>query len=461
MSLTFSDPGSTTTPQGFRRGVWALILVFLIIVSGASALTLSEGPRLRDVVVDEASLVRTAGAVLALRSDRAVTPVSTEMVQVSPAADFSVESSDTVVRIVFSEPLRAATRYQVTISGVSPRGLGAESNWATSFDTPAEELLYVRAAGEMDELVLLGLDGKPPEVLYQAAGIQSFARVGVVYAVLRSVDGDTFIELVDPVSGGIDRLAETPGFPVTQMASAAWGTSLIVTVDYSSGGRTVRDALAVLDTVGLREPEVVAGLDGQPLGVLKMAVSPVSGSVVVWLRNQSLILFDPLTGIIVPLGNATELWGMDSLGDRSVAVDSLGTVAKNFSTGEEIRIPAGTLESFPVSHEFTVMAPDGTTYQRVRVPGFDDGLPFFVVTLDTGEGVHQRIFGNVQTPESIGNLGLSPNGQYLVITSNSRSHPLGFAGLLPDVARQESVLVIWDTEANAVYATEPGYSFSW
>jgi hypothetical protein len=461
VSLTFSDPGNTSTLQGFRRGVWVLVVVFLVIASGATALTLSEGPRLRAVVIDEASSLRTSGATLALRSDRAVTAVTKDMVTVSPSADFSVESSDTVVRIVFSKPLRAVTRYQVTLTGVSPRGLGAVSNWEASFETPAEELLYLRAAGNLDELVRLRLDGQPPEVLYQAQGIQRFTRVGVVYAVLRSADGDTFIELVDPVSGGIDRLAETPGLPVTHMASSAWGTSLIVTVDYSAGGRTVRDALAVLDTVGLREPEIVEGIDGQPLGVLKMAVSPVSGSIVVWLKDQSLILFDPLTGIILPLGNATELWGLDSLGDRVVAVDSLGTLARNLATGEEIRVPAGSLDGFPVSHEFTVMAPDGTTYQRVRVPGFNDGIPFYLVTADTGEGVHRRIFGNVQTPESIGGLGLSPNGQYLVIASNQNPHPLGFAGLLPDVARQETVLVIWDTEANAMYATEPGYSFTW
>ena len=97
MSLTFSDPGNTSTPQAFRRGVWVLVVIFLVIASGATAITLSEGPRLRDVVIDEASSLRTAGVALALRSDRAVTAVTQDMVQVSPSADFSVESSDTEI----------------------------------------------------------------------------------------------------------------------------------------------------------------------------------------------------------------------------------------------------------------------------------------------------------------------------------------------------------------------------
>lgn len=461
MSPTFSDPGGIGTRSGFRRAVWSLAVVFVVIATGATTLTLSEGPRLRTAVMDEANALQSAGATLALRSDRAVTAVTPDMVSVIPAAPFSVESSDTVVRIVFSQPLLAATQYTVSVAGIAPRGLGAVSHWRTGFQTPPEELLYLRAAGDDDELVSLILDGRRPEVVYRAPGIQSYARVGVVFAVLRNVGSETFIELVDPVSGGVDRLATTPGYQVTQMARSAWGTNLVVSVDYTAGSSDVRGAVALLDTVGVRQPEVVEGFSGGPLAGRKTAVSPVSGNIVVWLRDQSLVLFDPLTGIIVPLGNASELWGFDSLGGRVIAVDSLGTLGKDVATGEEIRVPAGLLESFPVSHEFTVMAPEGTTYQKVRVPGFDDGPPFFVVTVDEGEGIHRRVFGSVQSPESVGPLGLSPNGQYLVIAHNKNPHPLGFAGLLPNVVRDGTSLVIWDTHADAIYAVEPGFSFTW
>jgi hypothetical protein len=462
VSLTFSDPGNTTTWRKFRHALWTLVIVFLLVGTGATAFTLSEGPRLRSVAIDESSALQTSGSTLALRSDRAVAPVTSEMVQVSPSAAFQVESTDTVVRVSFTEPLLAATQYTVALSGVSPRGLGASSDWVTTFRTPAEELVFVRAAGEVDELVALRLDGSNPRVLYQAPGIQSFTRVGVVFAVLRSENNQTFIELIDPNSGAVDRLADTPGIEIVSMAKAAWGTTLVVTVNQTGGGGTaVRGALALIDTVGSRAPEIVDGPSGNPLGVQKVIVSSVSGNIVAWLRDQTLVRFDPLTGIVVPAGTAAELWGFDSLGDRVVAVDSLGTLGRDLTTAEETRVPAGTLDGFPVFHEFTVMAPNGTPYQRVLLPGFDDGPPFAVVTVDLGEGIHRRLVGSLQTPQTVGSIGLSPNGQYLVIESNEAASALGFAGLSREVVRQETTLVIFDTHEGVVYATEPGFSFTW
>ena len=107
------------------------------------------------------------------------------------------------------------------------------------------------------------------------------------------------------------------------------------------------------------------------------------------------------------------------------------------------------------------MAPNGTTYQSALLPGFDDGPPFALVTLDLGEGIHQRLVGSVQTPQSVGSIGLSANGQYLVIESNPMPSTLGFIGLSSEVVRQDTSLVIFDTHAKVVYATEPGFSFTW
>jgi hypothetical protein len=298
--------------------------------------------------------------------------------------------------------------------------------------------------------------------VYRAPGIISFTRVGVVYAVLRTDQGDTFIELVEPESGAVDRIPATPGVELVSMARSAWGTSLVVTVDTAlrEGGGTMR-ALALIDTLGQRTPEIVTGADGRPLGVLKVAVSEVSGNIVVWLRDQSLVRFDPLTGVVVPLGAATELWGFDATGESVIYVDSLGTLRKNLRTAEEARVVAGTLEGFPVSHELTVAAPNGTTFQRVLVPGIGEGPPFSVVTVDSGEGQHTRVLGSLQQPQSVGSIALSPNGHFLVVEMNDASTVVGFAGLATEVVRSGTRLVIYDTAAGVVYAEEPGYAFTW
>ena len=462
MSRTFSDPGAPSSRKHYRRGLLAVVLVTSLIALAAVVGTLTEGPRLRSATIDETTTIQAAGVALTLRSDRAVTEVSEAHVTITPETAFSVETTDLDVRVVFDEPLLAATTYRVSVSSVAPRGFGATGTLDTSFQTPPEELLFLRSAGEQDELVRLVLDGSAPEVIYQASGIQSFSRVGVVYAVLRSVQGETFLELVEPSSGAVDRIPATPGITLAGMARSAWGTTLVLTVDVELRGRagTFR-ALALLDTLGARTPEVVEGADGNPLGVTKVAVSDVSGNIVVWLRNQSLVRFDPLTGIVVPLGTAAELWGFDALGESVLYVDSLGTLARSLTDGSETRIPAGQLEGFPIFHEFTVLAPDGTAFQRAVVPGVADGPPYAVVTEETSDAVHTRLMGSLQTPQSIGVVGLSPNGQYLVAEINPAPSLTGFAGLSPEVIRRDTSLVIYDTAAQAIFAEIPGFTFTW
>jgi hypothetical protein len=315
VSLTFSDPESYTTARGYRAGLIGTVVVLVLVVSGALSFTLADGPRLRSTTIDAASAVTTSGVTLTLRSDRALAPLSADSITITPEAPFTLSSTDLDVRIVFDYPLLSATTYRVTIDTVSPRGWGATSQWSTSFDTPVSDFLYLRPAGADEELVLYALDGTGPQVIYRAPGIISFTRVGNVYAVLRSVNGETFIELVEPESGAVDRIPSSPGVTLISMARSAWGTSLVVTLDSTEDSGAGR-SLALVDTLGQRTPEIVTGVDGEPLRVLKVAVSEVSGNIVVWLRDQSLVRFDPLTGVVVPLGVATELWGFDATGSQ-------------------------------------------------------------------------------------------------------------------------------------------------
>lgn len=462
MSLTFSDPGHNSTQRSYRRGLLGTIVVLVLVVIGALSATLTEGPRLRSTTIDEDSSVQSRGVSLALRSDRALAPIQVGSIRISPEASFQLESTDLEVRIAFDYPLRSATTYRVSIDSVEPRGWGAQSAWETSFTTPPSDFIFLRAAGAEEELLRYSLDGTGAQVLYRAPGIVSFTRVGRVFAVAREVVGETFIELVEPESGAVDRIPAAPGLALASMARFAWGTNLVVTVDTDEGGPGgTPGALALLDTLGQRVPEVVRGADGMPLGVLKLAVSEVSGNIVVWLRDQTLVRFDPLTGVVVPLGVATELWGFDATGESAIYVDALGTVMKNLRTSEEKRILAGNLEGFPVFHEFTVAAADGTTFQRVTIPGIAGGPPFSVVTRDDGAGQHERVIGSLGIPQSVGSLGLSPNAHYLIVELNDASSAVGFPGLAPETVRNETRLVIWDVAAGVVYAEEAGYAFAW
>ena len=461
MSLTFSDRGTTATTIRFRRALWAVAAVLVVVIAGAGLYTLNEGPRLRSSTIDEASATRTPQAILTLRSDRALAPLDAAAIQVNPEAAFALEQGDLDVRIVFEHPLEAGVTYSVVIDPVRARGAGAAARWETSFDTPAEEMLYLRPSGEQVELVRVRTDQPDPEVLHRAPGITGFTRVGVVVAIHRVWQGESILELVDPTTGGVDRIALSPDQVITQLASAPWGTSLVVTMDTSVGGQAERGVMALLDTVGTRTPEVAAGVDGGPLRVIKLAVSPVTGNVVAWLRDRSVVIYEPLTQTVIPVGEAAELWGFNSTGESIVFVDALGTLAVDFRTREETRIPAGELDTFPVFHEATTLSPQGVPYQRVVLPGLDDGPDFSLVTVSDGEGAHRLLYGSASVPGSVGSIQLSPNGQFLALEANPVASVLGFAGLSPQVIRDQTSVVIIDVTSGETILSEPGFSFAW
>jgi len=461
VSPTFSDRGTRSGARAYRVGLVALVTLFLGVIVLAGATTIAQGPQLRSAAIDQQSATRSSGTVLTLRSDRALASVSASAVVVTPEAEFEIEQGDLDLRIVFTHPLRAGLSYSVSIEDVRPRNLGAGATWTTRFQTPPESLAFLRAAGADTELVRFDFDSAQPQLLYRAPGIVGFAPVGVVYAVHRMVGQESVLELVDPISGGVDRIAIDPQDRIASIASASWGTSLVMTLDTTLNGQSLRGVVALLDTVGQRTPEIVTGADGRPLRALKAQVSPVTGNVLVWLVDQSLVIFEPLTGVVIPLGVATELWGFNSLGTSAVFVDALGTVSVDLRTREETRIPVGQLDGFPVFHELTTLSPQGLSFQRVVVPGFAQSPDFVVVTVSGDDGVHRFVLGNLTKPESIGSLQLSPGGQYLAVELNPLATPFGYAGLTKEEVRSGTRLVVLDVlEGNKLLET-PGFSFAW
>jgi len=461
VSLTFSDRGTKTGAGVYRRGFVGILVVFGLVIGVAGFTTLVQGPQLRSFSIDDTNVTTTPGVALSLRSDRALAEVSKASVVVTPDAEFELDQGALDLRVVFTHPLQAGTSYTVQVKDVKPRNMGAGADWRATFETPHEDVVFLRAAGAETELVRFVLDGSEPSVMYRAPGIVGFAPVGVVYAVHRQWQDESILELVDPVSGGVDRIAIAPGDRVGSIATAAWGTSLVLTLDTTLSGQPLRGVVALLDTVGPRTPEVLSGADGRPLRALKVQVSPVTGNVLVWLLDQSLIIYEPLTGVAIPLGVAAELWGFNSLGTQAVFVDALGTVAVDIRTREETRIPVGQLDGFPVFHELTTLSPQGLSYQRVLVPGFADNPDFAIVTVSGDDGVHRRLLGNVNTPESIGAVALSPNGHYLAVEVNSVVTPFGYAGLTQIDIRQNTRVVILDLKEQVQILDTPGFSFAW
>ena len=58
--------------------------------------------------------------------------------------------------------------------------------------------------------------------------------------------------------------------------------------------------------------------------------------------------------------------------------------------------------------------------------------------------------GSLDTPGSIGNIGLSPNGQFLLVEVNPEGSPLGYQGLTADEISQGTVVRVLDLQDNTV-----------
>jgi hypothetical protein len=136
-------------------------------------------------------------------------------------------------------------------------------------------------------------------------------------------------------------------------------------------------------------------------------------------------------------------------------------VIQNLRTGELTRVPLGEVNGFTLSHEKTTVAPDGTTVQRAVLPGIDGGNPFMVVTRDDGSGVHQVLTGSLSSPESVGAIRLSPNGQYVLVEHNTVSTPLGYVGLSARQVAVGTVVRVIDVATNTVVDEFLGHSFIW
>jgi hypothetical protein len=459
---TFTDRGVASSGKTFRRSLVAVVTVLSVMVAGLGVWSVSQGPTLRDIVWDGSSLHKRAGGFITLRLDRAIEPVEAGQVRVSPDVPFSAESEGVILRVTFLEPLLANTEYQVEVVGLRPSGVGREASWSTRFQTSGFDFLFLRDAGDAIEVHRAQPGQRGSELLYRASGITSVVRVASVLAVIREGDGERWLELVDPISGLAERVVLPPGFDLIRLANATWGTTLVAVANLTgSGSAPVFGALILVDVLSDRTPEVVAGISGNPLSVRSVAVSAQSGEILVLQKNQDLVRFNPLTGVVLPVGSASELWGFDAVGRHVLYVDAQGTLAYNLTSGEQIRVPRGEFDGVAVRHQKFVLTPNGLRLHRVALPGVGDGDPYMIVTREEEEGIHRLVTGSLSIPGSVGNIALSPNGQYLLVEFHPHSTPLGYQGLSVQQIAGGTVIRVLDVQQNTLLDEFPGYGFLW
>lgn len=462
MTLTFTDRGTTPGTPSFRALVVTIIATLAIVIVGVAVWSMVQGPQLRGIVTDESTLHQRSGVTLTLLSDRAIQPVSADQIRVTPAAPFTLEDDGLGIHVTFSQPLLADTQYQVEVLGLRPQGWGQEGSWIVTVNTEGLDFLYLRDSDGTREIHRARPGVQGSQVIYRAEGIVSMAPVASVLAVLREVGDESWLELVDPSTGLAERIATPPGFEVVDLANAAWGTTLVTIANVSEpSDQSVYGALVLLDVLGDRTPRIATGIAGEPLSVRSVEVSGGSGEILVWQKNRELVRFNPLTEVVLPLGTASELWGFDALGSQALYVDALGTLSQDLSTGQLNRVPRGEFEGIALRHQKFVQTPSGLRIHRAQLPGLGDGDPFSIVTREDDGGIHHLVMGALDAPGSIGDLSVSPNGQFLLVEVNSASSPLGYQGLTAEEIASGTVVRVIDLRDNSMVGEFPGFGFVW
>ncbi len=126
-----STEALTRREQARRRrsraflGAFALVVAVLGVVGLAgAAVTTAQGPRVTHVSVDPDAAITAAGSRMIFTTTQSLAEVDPAQVTVTPAADFTVDTSGRSVGVRFTQPLWDDTAYTVTIDGLTGVGGG-------------------------------------------------------------------------------------------------------------------------------------------------------------------------------------------------------------------------------------------------------------------------------------------------------------------------------------------------
>lgn len=311
-----------STDRAASRPSFALAFGAVVAVLALAAVALIttaalRPPRLASVAVAPTSLVAWPAQRVVLELDQPIDPDAVS-VTVSPDAEHEVVVEDRTITIRFPGMLDYATTYTVVADGVRGRTTGRSTSLTTSFETPDIDVFtlvgHAQTSDRVEDRIIAAsaTAASSPTIVYRAASIQDFARVGDGLLVLsdegdgphvRLIDGDGETKVLDgPADGeyrGLEGSADGRQFGY-----------IVSGGDASRGEYVVADALFVGEA-GTGLVNEVTGFGGAPLPVAEWAFIEGTASIVVRTTDLQGYLIDTrdLSAEPVPLGALGALLG--------------------------------------------------------------------------------------------------------------------------------------------------------
>ncbi|RWZ59242.1 hypothetical protein ELQ92_13345 [Labedella populi] len=445
----------------FRRTLAATIGALLVIVVGAGAVGLLQGPQLARADIDVASTVADSGARLILYADRPIREVSADDVTVTPAAPVTVQTEGTAILIRFDAVLAYDTDYEVTVDDVRSPGSAPLSDFAYAFST-GEPPLYILERDDTgdDHIRRIDIAGEG-ETVFAAPRIQQFEVVADDLVVATITDEDHSQLFSVPLSGGEPTEIPLPGEGrVEQLQSSP--RQFLVGFLYSQDAGTatsIESGLFVLRTKTDDPPVRVRATGTEETNVTQWSFVPSTTSVLVRTFDDELVVADALVpGDPVLLGDALFIHGF-LVDEQTAIVERIDAIVQvDLLTGEE--------SPFPVPPDLTgnpgeLASLSGSAYVRIysQYDAASGSLSQSVELVD--DETSRRLYAVDDVGTSILQVCASPNGQYIAVVEARNRAEFG-SDLYPILPMPRGVsTVLIERKSAEVAATIAGFDLPW
>ncbi|MGB4776994.1 hypothetical protein [Microbacterium sp.] len=453
--------------RAFVGAFVAIIAVLGAIGLAGSAVTTAQGPRVTHVSVDPDAAVSSPGSRMILTTTQSLAEVAPAQVTVTPATDFTVDTSGRSVGIRFAQPLWDDTDYTVSIDGLSGVGGGASASVRESFSTPLlHSFLLQRGSVDGDTIFRTDLVGDAAVPVYTNAHIEDF-RATAGHLVIATLDdhGRSHLIVTD-LAGTGERELPLPGEgTVTNLQSADRGNLVGYTfTDANVGSAGAREATlftASLDAAQRDADPVPVERDGGESRVDDWRFVPGTDSILMLTYDGALTLVSPPTvggagAAPVALGNAVAIDGI-ARGSTTAVIERVdGPVAIDLATAQETPLPATDPALGQVNATTPLVGGD-----TLRVLAVIDGFTVTSTTVNVVDvtGAARPVF-SVDPADVLIQTCVSPSGRYVafLIAPDAVSNPYdGYQLPLPDRVQTHVVAL---TDGAEVVALD-GFAISW
>lgn len=455
--------------RGYLVSFAAVLGVLLLVGAAAGLVGAAQGPRVTEVQFDPEAAASASGSRMILTTSQSLAEIDPAQVEVTPAADVTVQTAGRSLGIRFTLPLRDDTDYTVTVRGVTAVGGSTTSTLTESFRTPPLEVYLLQRGDAEDTVFRTGLDGETAVPVFTHPHIEDFrATAQHLVMSVQGDDGAPQLVVTDP-DGENARTLTLPGPGAVQdLQTADRGESIGYT--YTDPDMSAEGAQAsVLYTASLKDADADADAEptrievaGQPVSVAQWRFVPDTDSLLLLTFEGRLLLTASAGESPVDLGAAAQLEGIARGSATAVVLRADGLFEVDLSDGSETPL----VDAVGTTGYLGGIVPlsTGATLRQYTSAGVESGGSGSTLYRVDADGASTPVF-TVQGTSSLLQTCVSPSGRYaaVLVQPDAVTNPYDTSYVLPLPQRVETHIL--DLEAPDPAADEvsslDAFDISW